>query len=88
MSNSYDQSCSIRALEAAMVLHRELLDECCYGGYDGDKLAFDSLYSQVFAIVKFDLTEDADSEYIAETFHDYQLEIMNGQRDADWYMYL
>jgi hypothetical protein len=77
-----------RALRASSVLHNQLLTEACYAGYDGDKDAFDILFNEVFTIAREELPDDADVDQIVETFHQYQLEQMNGERDADWYLYV
>jgi hypothetical protein len=75
-----------RALRASFELHVQMLNECCYAGYDGDKKAFDRLFDEVYAITKDEVPDDADVEYIIETFHEYQLEQMNGEREVGWYL--
>ena len=75
-----------KALEVSFVLHQQLLTDCCYDGYDGDKDAFDNLYKEVYAIARYELPDDADIEQIVTTFHEYQLEQMNGERDICWYL--
>jgi hypothetical protein len=77
---------SQKALSAAFQLHGELLNDCCYAGYDGDKEAFDRLYAEVFIICRDELPDDASVAYVCETFHDYQLEQMNGDREIGWYL--
>jgi hypothetical protein len=77
---------SQKTLQVCFVLHEQLLTDCCYDGYDGDKKAFDNLYQEVFVIIRDELPDDADAEQIIDTFHDYQLEMMNGHREIDWYL--
>ncbi len=77
---------SQKALSAAFQLHGELLNDCCYAGYDGDKEAFDRLYDEVFVICRDELPDDASVAYVCETFHDYALEQMNGHREIGWYL--
>lgn len=74
-----------KTLRACFLLHDQLLTNCCYQGYEGDKNSFDRLFAEVYIIARDELPDNADCEQIVETFHDYQLEIMNGYRDADWY---
>jgi hypothetical protein len=75
-----------KALQASFQLHGELLTDCCYDGYDGDKKAFDTLYAEVLVICRDELPDDATVEYVCETFHDYKLEQMDGVREIDWYL--
>jgi hypothetical protein len=75
-----------KVLEASFVLHQQLLTDCNYQGYDGDKDAFDNLYEEVYAIARYELPDDADNEQIVNTFHEYQLEQMNGDREIGWYL--
>jgi hypothetical protein len=77
---------SQKALAASFQLHKELLNDCCYAGYDGDKEAFDNLYNEVYVICRDELPDNATVEYVCETFHDYQLEQMNGDREIGWWM--
>lgn len=77
---------SQKALAASFQLHKELLNDCCYAGYDGDKEAFDNLYNEVYVICRDELPDDADVEEVVEMFHDYQLEQMNGDREIGWWM--
>jgi hypothetical protein len=75
-----------KALTATIQLHGELLGEACYAGYDGTKDDFDSLYAEVYAIARDEVPDEADIDQICETFHDYQLEQMQGHRDIGWYL--
>jgi|688.fasta_scaffold01972_35 hypothetical protein len=77
---------SQKALAASFQLHKELLNDCCYAGYDGDKEAFDNLYNEVYVICRDELPDDATVKYVCETFHDYQFEQMNGDREIGWWM--
>ena len=77
---------SQKALEASFVLHKQLLTDSCYDGYDGGKDAFDNLYNEVLVICRDELPDDADIDYVVETFHDYQLEQANGYREIGWYL--
>lgn len=75
-----------KALTATIQLHGELLGESCYAGYDGTKDDFDTLYAEVYVICRDELPDDATVEYVCETFHDYQLEQMDGVRGIGWYL--
>jgi hypothetical protein len=75
-----------KALTASFVLHEQMLTDCNYAGYDGDKFAFVRLYCEVLVICRDELPDDADCDQIIETFHEYMLEQMNGERDVDWYL--
>ena len=83
LANTYFQQ---KALEVSFVLHNQLLTDCNYAGYDGDKEAFDNLYKEVYAIARYELPDDADNALIENTFHEYQLEQMNGEREICWYL--
>ena len=75
-----------KALNASFMLHEQMLTDCNYAGYDGDKFAFDRLYEEVLVICRDELPDDADIEQIVNTFHEYMLEQMTGDRDQDWYL--
>jgi hypothetical protein len=75
-----------KALEASFVLHKQLLTDANYAGYDGTKDDFDRLYDEVFVICRDELPDEADIDYVVETFHDYQLEQMEGHREIGWYL--
>jgi hypothetical protein len=77
---------SRKALAASFQLHKELLNDCCYAGYDGDKEAFDNLYNEVYVICRDELPDNATVKYVCETFHDYQFEQMTGDREFSWWM--
>jgi hypothetical protein len=74
------------ALQASFVLNGQLLNDCNYAGYEGDKESFDRLYAEVYVICRDELPDDADVDQVVEMFHDYQLEIMDGLREVDWYL--
>jgi hypothetical protein len=75
-----------KALEASFVLHKQLLTDANYAGYDGTKDDFDRLYDEVFVICRDELPDEADIDQVVETFHDYQLEQMEGVREIGWYL--
>ena len=75
-----------KALEATIELHKSMLTDCCYAGYDGTKDDFDNLYAEVYIICRDELPDEADIDYVVETFHDYQLEQMEGVREIGWYL--
>jgi hypothetical protein len=75
-----------KALSASFVLHEQMLTDCNYDGYDGGKDDFDNLYKEVYAIARYELPDDADNEQIENTFHEYQLEQMNGEREICWFL--
>ena len=75
-----------KALAASFLLHDQLLDDCNYAGYEGTKEDFDRLYDEVFVICCDELPDNADIDYVLETFHDYQLEQMDGVREVGWYL--
>ena len=75
-----------KALEASFLLHNQLLTDANYDGYEGTKDCFDRLYQEVYVICRDELPDDADVDYVIETFHDYQLEQMEGAREVDWYL--
>lgn len=76
------------ALLACLQLHKELLEDGGFAGYDGSKKAFDRLYEEVYAIVKEELWDGAEAEQVVETFLQYQAEVAVGVREADWYLYV
>jgi hypothetical protein len=75
-----------KALGATIVLHGQMLNDCNYAGYDGTKDDFDNLYAEVYIICRDELPDEADIEQVVETFHDYQLEQMEGVREIGWYL--
>ena len=77
---------SQKALEACFVLHKQMLTDCCYAGYDGTKDDFDTLYAEVLVICRDELPDEAEIDQVVETFHDYQLETMDGVREIGWYL--
>lgn len=75
------------ALTATCQLHPELLADEGFAGYDGTKDAFDRLYQELFVIARDEVSLEVDPvNQVIETFYDYQLEIVNGQRDVEWYL--
>jgi len=75
-----------KALQASFMLHEQMLTDCNYAGYDGDKFAFDRLYCEVLVICRDVLPDDADLEQVVDTFHDFMFAQMNGDLDQDWYL--
>lgn len=75
-----------RALRACFALHNQLLTDDAAWGYEGDKESFDRLFAEVFIITRDEVPDEADVEQIVETYWDYNLEIMNGDREIDWYL--
>jgi len=75
------------ALSAACILHPALLLDENFAGYDGTKAQFDDLYRQLFVIARDEVSLEVDPiAMVIETFYDYQTEITQGVRDADWYL--
>ena len=75
-----------KALEATIALHKELLTDDAFDGYEGTKDDFDNLYKEVYVIVRDELPDEADIVQVCETFYDYQLEITNGDREVCWHL--
>lgn len=74
------------ALTAACQMHGEILGDESMAGYDGTKAAFDSLYKELFVIARDEVSLEIDAvDQVISTFFDYQLEIVEGQREVDWY---
>ena len=76
-----------KALRAAFVLNDELLVSDAAWGYNGDKDDFDRLFAECRKIAADELHDEAEIDQICEMFWDIQLEVMNGDREVDWYMY-
>jgi hypothetical protein len=74
------------ALAACFVLHNEMLNDESFAGYEGAKDDFDSLYKEVYTIVREELWDGVDVELVVETFYHYQTEIVNGERDVCWFL--
>ena len=75
-----------KALEATIALHKELLPEEAFNGYEGTKEDFDLLYREIYEIVRNELPDEADIEQVVDCFFDYQLEIQNGDREVCWFL--
>jgi hypothetical protein len=75
------------ALQAAFALNSDLLTADAAWGYDGSKEDFDRLYKECLAICNEIALEILSVDQICDTFWDFQLEVMNGQREVDWYLY-
>lgn len=75
------------ALQAAIQLHSDLIYDDGFAGYNGTKEAFDRLYQELFVIARDEVSlEVSPLDQVIETFYDYQLEIVEGQRDVEWYL--
>ena len=87
--NSYEQQFKTKALAATIELHNQLVKtDDSFAGYDADINSFNNLYHEVYAIVRYELFDDADLEMVVETFYQYQSEIADGEREVDWFDYL
>lgn len=75
-----------KALRACFALHEQLLTSDAAWGYDGTKDDFDTLFAEVYIIARDEVPDEADIEQVIETFWDYQLEQMNGDREIGWYL--
>jgi len=75
-----------KALEATIAIHNEIKNHDAFAGYEGNIDAFNTLYKEVYVIVRQELFDDADIEMVMETFFWYQSEIANGEREVDWHM--
>ena len=74
------------ALQAACALHKDLLGDDAFNGYDGTKKQFDNLYDELFIIARDEVSLEVEPMLqVIETFYDYQLEITNGDRECDWF---
>lgn len=87
--NKNEMTLQQKALAASFLLHEQMLNDCCYAGYEGNKEDFDRLYDEVlviardeFPVYKTDITVGE----VVEMFHEYQLEQMDGVRDIGWYL--
>ena len=85
---NYENQFKTTALTEAITLHNELVNNDAFAGYDADKDAFDRLYKEVYIITRYELFDGADEEQIIETWFLYFEEILNGQRDCDWFEYV
>ena len=75
-----------KALTACFELNNQLLNDNAAWGYEGTKECFDRLFAEVYVIARDEVPDEADIEQIIETFWDYQLEIMDANRECDWYL--
>jgi hypothetical protein len=74
------------ALQAACDLHKDLLNDECFAGYDGTKEQFDVLYRELFIIARDEVSLEVEPVLqVIETFYEYQVEISTGDREWDWY---
>jgi len=75
-----------QALKASFALNNDLLTDNAAWGYDGSKEDFDRLFKEVLAIAWMEGVDPNSLDEICDTFWDVQLEVMNGERDCDWYL--
>jgi hypothetical protein len=88
MANQLFKDMQDRALRATFALHDDMTGSSAqsgFDGYNGTKEDFDRLFNEVFIITRDEVPDDAEVDQILETFYDYQLEILNGDRSDDWY---
>jgi hypothetical protein len=75
------------ALEACFVLHTELQKSDTFCGYEGTKEDFDYLFQEVYVIARDEVSLEVEPvEQIVDTFYQYQLEIVAGDRQIAWYL--
>jgi hypothetical protein len=75
------------ALEACFVLHTELQKSDTFSGYEGTKEDFDYLFQEVYVIARDEVSLEVEPvEQIVDTFYQYQLEIVAGDRQIYWYL--
>ena len=77
----------IKALNATIAIHNQIQNDDAFNGYEGTIDEFNELYKQVYVIVRNELFDDADMDLVTQTFFWYQTEIMDGERECDWYLY-
>jgi hypothetical protein len=72
-------------LTATIALHKELLHHVGMEGYEGDKEAFDRLYTEIeyIGVCNPLLTDDE----VIEEFYSNQMQVANGELVCDYYMY-
>ena len=83
----YEQSFKTKALNATIAIHNQIQNDEAFNGYESTIESFDELYKQVYVIVRRELFDDADIDLVTETFFWYQNEVMDGEREADWYLF-
>ena len=72
------------ALAAAFQLNGEILaDPETFPGYEGTVQCFNELLTECFYIVE----NEGIFGHVAEKFYDNQLEIAEGEREVDYYLY-
>ena len=77
------------ALKACLVLHTELQKSDAFFGYEGTKEDFDYLFQEVYVIARDEVSLEVEPvEQIVDTFYQYQLEIVAGDRQVDWYLWV
>lgn len=76
-----------QALKACFALNNDLLSSDAAWGYSGSKEDFDRLFKEVYAIVWMEGIDPGSLDEVCDAFWDIQLEVMNGDRAVDWYLY-
>lgn len=75
-----------QALKACFALNNDLLTDNAAWGYNGSKEDFDRLFQEVHAIAWMEGVDPNSLDEICDTFWEVQLEVMNDERDVDWYL--
>jgi hypothetical protein len=83
-----EQSYKKLALEATISLHYQIREDDSFSGYESTIEQFDRLYKEVYAITRYELFDGADCEQIVETWFAYFEEILNGERELEWFEYV
>lgn len=83
-----EQSYKRLALDATITLHNQIKNDDAFAGYESTIEEFDRLYKEVYTITRYELWDGADCEQIVETWFTYFEEILNGERDLDWFEYV
>jgi len=87
MKNTDTVSPEAVALTAACKLHKEILGDECFLGYDGTKEQFDLLFKELFVIARDEVSLEIEPvTQVVETWYDFQTEMSAGQRDCDWFL--
>ena len=75
------------ALTAACQLHKRLLNDDLFMGYDGEKESFDQLFDELVVIARSEVSLEVEPvDQIIDTWYQYQYEIMEGDREPCWFL--
>lgn len=74
------------ALKAAFALNEDLLISDAAWGYSGSKEDFDRIYHECLVIARDEIGSKKSIDEVLDAFWDIQMEIMNGNREVDWYL--